>query len=364
MTRSIHAASAFRSSLAAVSLLALAAGCVSGPSAEEILDRDWRIASQADAPPAYDTFIRQHPESANAAAARSRIDALRAQEIRDFAEARRLGTEQAYLDYLYRYSTWGPNAAEAERLREAAARPRLIAEELAEWTALKGGSTIEPLEDFLERWPRGAHASEAQRALDALWKTDEGAFIRAVRSGSPRAVEDFLRIWPRSERRTDARDWLEDFRLRDDEAWRTAIRRNTLSSYGDYLDQNPYGSWRSEAQRAIDDLRRRDYDAWLFARRLDTYWAYESYRNSYPWGFYSSDAWRRMDELRRRDRERERYDDRERERERDRNRDRDPRGGAPGGGGQGSVAPPSPPQPPAAGGGAPPSGPPPASSRV
>ena len=102
MTRSIHAASAFRSSLAAVSLLALAAGCVSGPSAEEILDRDWRIASQADAPPAYDTFIRQHPESANAAAARSRIDALRAQEIRDFAEARRLGTEQAYLDYLYR----------------------------------------------------------------------------------------------------------------------------------------------------------------------------------------------------------------------------------------------------------------------
>ena len=65
--------------LAAASALALAAACATAPTPEEIHDRNWQVAATADAPPAYQVYLNQHPAGIHAERARSRIAELNAQ---------------------------------------------------------------------------------------------------------------------------------------------------------------------------------------------------------------------------------------------------------------------------------------------
>ena len=284
--------------VAAVSAIALAAACATGPTPEQIHDRNWQVAITADAPPAYEAYLRQHPAGLYTATAHTRIAELNAQELVAWEETLKVNTEQAYADFAYRYA-WGPHRIRAEALRDERAAPRLAAEEAADWSTARSEDIIPAYEDFLARWPDGANARAADARLAALWKTDEGVFIRAVRSNSPAQLEDFLRYYSDSEFVPDARRELELFRIRDDEAWRRALSYDSIDAYDEYLQENPFGAWRREAQDAIQSLRDRDYQAWQYARRLDTYYAYDNYRRAYPWGGWYGDAGIRLDYFRR-----------------------------------------------------------------
>ena len=225
---------------AAASALALAAACATAPTPEEIHDRNWQVAATADAPPAYEVYLSQHPDGIHAQQARSRIAQLNAQEQAAWEETLKINTEEAYADFAYRYA-WGPHRVRAEALRDERAAPRLAAEEAAAWSNARSEDTIIAYEAFLAQWPDGANASGANARLAELWKTDEGVFVRAVRSGSPAQLEDFIRYYSDSELVPDARQELERFRIRDDEAWRRALSRDSIDAYDDSGAPNAIG---------------------------------------------------------------------------------------------------------------------------
>jgi hypothetical protein len=168
--------------MAAVSALALmASACVTGPSPEEIHLRDWQMAARADTPVAYQNYIRIHPGGLYVGMAHARTAELAAAEQAAFDAAKRANTERAFEDYLARYP-WGLNAAEADALRAKAAAPRLAALEREAWAEADRRDIIDLYEAYLAEWPQGRNRIEAQARLDALWRTDQGAFVRARRS--------------------------------------------------------------------------------------------------------------------------------------------------------------------------------------
>ncbi|MDP3491480.1 MAG: hypothetical protein Q8R82_00075, partial [Hyphomonadaceae bacterium] len=226
--------------LAAVSAAALLGACETGPTPEEIAQMEWQGAARVDTPPAYEAYLRMYPAGEFNAVARQRIEELKIVEVNAFAVAKRADTEDAYVGYLARFP-WGLNAAEADARRAVLAAPRLAAEENRAWQEARKSEHIEIYEGFLNDWPRGAHAVEARAKLDALWRTDQGAFIRAQRSGRPSELQAFMTAWPRSNYVADARRELDLIRLRDDEAWRRALADNSVAGYDFYLASQPNG---------------------------------------------------------------------------------------------------------------------------
>jgi len=81
--------------------------CVAGCSHE---GADWKAASSADTSEAYQQFLQQHPNSANAVQARTRIQQL--QEVRDWQAAGAADTRDAYEQFLASHpdSQWAQEA--------------------------------------------------------------------------------------------------------------------------------------------------------------------------------------------------------------------------------------------------------------
>ena len=227
---------------AAVSALALLGACELGPTPEEIMQMDWSQAARVDTPPAYAEYIRMHPDGLNVVPAQRRIDELVAMESAGYATAKKVDTEEGYETFLTRFP-WGAHSAEADGRRAVLAAPRLAALEKSEWEQAKAADSIERFEVFIRDWPRGAHFVDARGRLDALWKTDQGAFVRAKRSSSPVELDEFLRAYPRSKYAADARIEIDAIYRRDDEGWRRALADNSVSAYDFYLQSQPWGRW-------------------------------------------------------------------------------------------------------------------------
>ena len=107
-----------------------------------------------DTPEAYETFLTDYPESAEAVALRERIDELR------FQQAVELGTAAAFQTYLSRHpqgasSAQAHTAAEQAAFREAAAV-----------------GTAAALESYLSDHPKGASADTAKGLLDRVLYRD------------------------------------------------------------------------------------------------------------------------------------------------------------------------------------------------
>ncbi|RYZ11608.1 MAG: hypothetical protein EON61_09800, partial [Alphaproteobacteria bacterium] len=213
--------------VAAVSASALLGACEVGPTPAEIAQVEWQTAARLDTPPAYEAYLRMYPAGEFNVVARQRIEELRIQESAAYQAARKIDNEDAYVSYLARFP-WGLNSAEADARRATLAAPRLAAEENKAWQDVRKSDRIEVYEKFLADWPRGSHATEAGTKLDALWRTDQGAFVRAMRSGSPGEIQAFMQAWPRSTYVEEARRELDIIRVRDDEAWRRALADNSV----------------------------------------------------------------------------------------------------------------------------------------
>jgi|GEM_PF-2250431 len=297
-TRDLAGHPCWRSRLAyAASGLALLGACQTGPTPAQIQASDWAQAARTDTPIAYAIYMRTHPDGQHRDTAQARIEELKALDEQAFAAAREKDTEQSYSDYLASHP-WGAHAREADGRRMALAAPRLASEETVDWAEAQTVDRIEHYEVFLDNWPRGVHAEAARKRLAELWKTDQGEFVKAKRSGSPAELSAFMRRYKDSPFVEDARRELELIGRRDEEAWRRAFAANSITAFDAYLIAQPYGRWRVEAQQAIDQLRERDYQAWRQAAALDEIWAYEDYRLRYPWGSWYDTAFYRIDWIR------------------------------------------------------------------
>ncbi|MGB0928093.1 MAG: caspase family protein [Pikeienuella sp.] len=157
-------------------------------------------------------------------------------------------------------------ARETARLvKEAAEAAALSAEQAKEqedrfWARTEQVGTIAAYERYLSRYPKGAHAKDANRVLS------------------------------RARAAADREDWEE------------AKRLNTASAYNRYLDLHPNGKFAEIAQRrykarqgetvANDDVR-----AWRQAEADNTAKAYRDFGRAYPNSRYAPEAEQRASEL-------------------------------------------------------------------
>jgi len=142
-----------RRKLLAPLLLALAvvAGCDRQESA-------WQEARDADTVSAYQAFIEEYPESAQAEQAEQRIRDLRRSERWD--QARDADSVEAYQEFLADF----PDGPEADQ-----ARGRLAdLEREREWEDLRQSNDIEALRDFAERHRGDPLADQARQRAEEL----------------------------------------------------------------------------------------------------------------------------------------------------------------------------------------------------
>jgi len=129
-------------------LLVLFAAFALGLSACEATElQDARLK---DTPAAYEAFLQQHPDSAEAGALHQRIDELR------FAAANKAGTAAALQEYLYLHPQGTSRAA------------ALVAEEELAFSEAAAANTAEAVATYLSTHPKGASVKDANSLLDRL----------------------------------------------------------------------------------------------------------------------------------------------------------------------------------------------------
>jgi cell division septation protein DedD len=152
---------------------------------------DWKAASGADTSEAYQQFLQQHPNSANAAQARTRIQQL--QEDRDWQAAGAADTRDAYEQFLAQHpdSKWAQEAririenfaqsgTPAAPAANAAPAPSLVA------PAPRSGKHPVSAEGTVHFVQLGAFSSQAHAQL--AWNSLSGKYPQLLGALKPRYV--------------------------------------------------------------------------------------------------------------------------------------------------------------------------------
>jgi hypothetical protein len=79
----------------------------------------------------------------------------------------------------------------------------------AGWEAARRENTIPAFQEYLDRFPAGAHRAQARKALLALRESE--AWARTDRLGTPEALQRYLGEWPDGAHAADARLRLQAF---------------------------------------------------------------------------------------------------------------------------------------------------------
>ena len=153
---------------------------------------DWKAASKADTSEAYQQFLQQHPASANAAQARTRIQQL--QEVRDWQAAGAADTRDAYEQFLAQHpdSQWAQEARiRVENFAQsgtpaAPAANAAPAPSVAPAQRSAGGKHPASAEGSLRFVQLGAFSSQAHAQL--AWNSLSGKYPQLLGALKPRYV--------------------------------------------------------------------------------------------------------------------------------------------------------------------------------
>jgi hypothetical protein len=153
--------------LAVVLVIAVGAGLwwllKPGPSAQEA--QAWTIASQADAVPAYQSYLAAWPKGFYRDQATARAATLKSQAEAAFAKAKAANTSAAYENFLALYAKQGVDVTEA-RAADDAARA-LEAKVKAAFDAATAAHTRDSYKSFLASYPSSSYAADARQKLAA-----------------------------------------------------------------------------------------------------------------------------------------------------------------------------------------------------
>lgn len=137
---------------------------------------------------------------------------------------------------------------------------------------------------------------------------DDEAWVRALEQDTLAGYRAYLDAFPNGRHASDAQAEVDRY---DDVAWADAEQRNTLAGYEDYLDAFPEGRHVGQAQERAEAIRtaeeaaaadaaeraRREAADWDRAARADTVESYSDYLNTHPSGAHARDARARRDAL-------------------------------------------------------------------
>lgn len=152
----------------------------------------WRQVKKEDSAAAYESFLREYPDSRHGAEARTRLETL------EFEEAVRAGTRDALESFL---------RGHPHSLNGARARTRL--EDLA-FEQAQGALTVEAFEGYLRAYPMGRLAELARSRIAALEAAGVGRIDSTTRAElereAQRAASDWLSL-------VDQNEWVPAWNL-------------------------------------------------------------------------------------------------------------------------------------------------------
>jgi tRNA A-37 threonylcarbamoyl transferase component Bud32 len=238
----------------------------------------WQAAFATDTYAAYRDYRAKFPKYRAAEAENAIAERLA------FDSAAAMDTEDAWSDYLEKWSGDRHAATAEQRLDDARVR-----EETAYSVALSSKKAM-AWQAFLDEFPNGklsAHAEEHLR--EAL------AFDAARRSGRA-ALEDFLRAYSDGLLAKEAKRLVK--LAEDDEDFAQARRIDTSDAYSFYLMKNASGAHATEARARMAELEPvDDQRAWEDAQKTGTADALQAYLKSRPHGRFTGDARRALARL-------------------------------------------------------------------
>lgn len=186
-----------------------------------------------------------------------------------------------------------------------------VGEDDAAWIKALEKDTLEGYREYLEGFPNGKHADDAQAEINAY---DNRAWASAQQRDTVAAYEEYLEAWPEGLHTTEARERINAIKAAAEAArkaaaeaaakeardWQTAAQVNTVQSYQTYLTQHSGGKNAPEAQARIDRMQASAADtaAWTSAKTANTSSAYERYLSSFPQGLYAAQAISALEALR------------------------------------------------------------------
>lgn len=179
------------------------------------------------------------------------------------------------------------------------------------WVRALEADTLEAYREYLELFPEGRHAEDAQAEIDTY---DEADWARALQRDTIPGYEDYLADWPeglhaeearaiietRQQAAADAAARAEELARQEAADWARATELNTVASYQAYLDKHPGGPNASEARRLMEAIQRAAADDAAFAQAeaLHTSAAYDQYLQSFPQGRHAMAAQAALEILR------------------------------------------------------------------
>lgn len=192
--------------------------------------RDWQDANRLGTVEAYEQFLQKHPHAEQANDARRLLPELRAD--RDWSKAEATNTIGAYEKFLSmhpqsRHERQANAALEALRFGQA-----------------KASDSIVDYETYLKHHPDASRAEDAQRRLRALRYAD------ARQRRTVAAFESFLARYSGGADVDTLRAELPAIQVIE-QAWETARQNKTINSYKDYLAKYPEEDHAEEAKARI-----------------------------------------------------------------------------------------------------------------
>jgi hypothetical protein len=134
-----------------------------GPSGQEL--QAWNRASQADAVPAYQSYLTAWPKGFYRGQATARSAALRGEAEAAFAKAKAANTSSAYESFLATYAKQGIDVTEAHAADDAARAQE--AKIKAAFDAATAAHTRDGYKSFLAAFPSNSFAADARQRLAA-----------------------------------------------------------------------------------------------------------------------------------------------------------------------------------------------------
>ncbi|MFQ5638915.1 MAG: hypothetical protein ACE5IR_13095 [bacterium] len=132
---------------------------------------------------------------------------------------------------------------------------------------------------YVEAWPDGRHANEAQELYD------ERSWSDATAASVVRAFKEYVNNLPQGKHVAEAIQQIENLH------WQGAQETNTVESFATYLHNHPEGRYTPEALQKIDDL------PWEAAQETNTVESFQAYLRDHPEGKYASEASQKIDAL-------------------------------------------------------------------